>query len=292
MTLNNKRFLHILTILALCMIHSTTKTMNESQQKTERPIIHVNLCIDVISHRAVYSNKGYFEKINKIGIASSIKDQQKMPLINVIAMDINNKNWVNHPLMIIQEYEIEKNDKKNLNSKSIKKPKLITKLLEKIGKKKFPELLPADLLYNLKTGDVLDLVVHKYPVIATCSNNPHTNLSFEEHFTKHMNNFKMNPNYSADICFNKAEKELIAAGLIKIKHNNKGQTFTRHGKNDFKSIEQLLLDDKKITCMMSYLQSREIGQKYPSIKYNKEELSQEDSGSETDEENPNQCIIS
>jgi len=222
-----------------------------------RPTIKANLYINNKESKASYCGINNYKSLNKAGITSSIKNQQKMPLVSVIVKDADNIDWTHNIPMAIQRYEL----KKNLTEEEQEKQ------FYKICKKKFPHSIPADLLYERKTGDSIHLTVHGYPVIATCLDNAKTHLPFKEHFTLHMDNFKKKPSYFINFSAydDDVQKELEEAGIISVVGHygpNNCCDKLAHGPNGFASIDKLLLEDKNIpTNMFHYLKQRETGHK-------------------------------
>jgi hypothetical protein len=251
MTTFTKNFL-LKLIIPFFITNLTTNTMEHSQPIVPRPTINAKLYIDHRAKKATYAGSNYYEYMNKAGISSSIQNQQKMPLINIIVMDADETDWTNNIPKAIQKYEW----KDNLTIEEQKKQ------FRKIWSKNFPQDIPADLLYERKTGDSISLTVFGYPVIATCTDNPAANLSFQKHFAQHMTNFIKRPTYFFRLDKNSVDVtiELEEAGLI----DDRGY----HGDNGFISIDKLLLEDKNIPSIVNYLRQREIGQKNQKISSN------------------------
>jgi len=218
--------------------------INQRATTNQRPTVKVNLYIDHSYRHVCYISSKHYKILNKAGIKSSIQNQQKMPVVKICAItETEECDWNNHIPQIIQHYE--------------KQEALTEKDFTKIYKKRFPDYLPADLLYQCKAGDIIYLTVHGYPVIATCKDNPLTltMLPFKEHFNYHMNLFAEEANFSLGSIgkMDNTLEELQATGLIDNNHE--------HGPNRFISIEKLLLEDQQISNKFNYLKHRELGYK-------------------------------
>lgn len=250
MILSKKNALHSLMTFILITTFPT-KSMETTSLSIQRPIIMINLSIDhhtPFGGRAHYTGKKYYEHLNKkCGIKSSIQNQQKMPLICPIAIEVTSgKDWVYHTSEIIGRYEL---GEKYTDDRCI------------FLSKQFPHSIPIDLLYNRTTGERINLTVYGYPVIAICTDNPATNLSFKEQLNYYINNFKEKPSYVSSVdTFEEVYQQLIEAGLIGNTPYNRGHTDDLcHGTNGFINIEKLILEDKNISHIFNYLKQREIG---------------------------------
>jgi hypothetical protein len=218
----------------------------------EKPTITGNLYIDTKESPCYGGKLSIIKQLEHSGIRSNYPHQpSKMPLIPVIMMvkDFEgedrcwSKNFVPQIIIKHEEYEIIRTGRK-----------IVLSDYSNMATKTFPDLVPADLLYNSSTGSIVPFTVHGYPVRATCSNNSLCNSSFREQFDQKIHQFIKKPSFTVKRAhYKKDEQELIDTKILTKNHH--------HGEMGFTSLEDLLCEDKKKTysSMHNYVMQRPTG---------------------------------
>lgn len=202
---------NILILIATLLTNLTVLSMEKDypqlqlQTKKALPIIYGELSIKKhiprdgrgipapeFAHLATERER---KNINKtIGVLSSINTPFIPVTVSVKQLSNNNTtthSWSNWPIPV-----------ENTN-KSIAR---------------FPSSVPAELLWNLSTGSILNLTVHGYPVKLQCYNNTAIdNKEFHEQFTMYMENFYHQPFAAKGYC---PEHKLTSAGVLTLAITN------------------------------------------------------------------------
>lgn len=128
-----------------------------------------------------FIHKSYRKKISKrIGINTALVNDPFMPIVVMV----NGDNWSQEPIILQNNIKINK----------------------------FPESIPAKLLWNLTTESILNLTVDGYPVKLVCKKNKLINNDeFHEQFNLRMKKLYENPDSGTKDC---PEVELTPANVM------------------------------------------------------------------------------